>query len=65
MIRAGPDVFKQLVISAFCEPGVSVAGVALAQRRKRKPVDRAMREHASERSSRRKPGEGRSRCVGW
>jgi transposase len=35
--RYHPEEFKKAVIEACCEPGVSVAGIAMSQRGQREP----------------------------
>lgn len=54
--RARSETFKQSVISACSEPGVSVAGVALANGLNANQVRRWMRERSIEPPSRRKAG---------
>ena len=53
--RTHSEAFKQSVISACREPGVSVAGVALANGLNANQVHRWMRERGIEPPSRRKP----------
>jgi transposase-like protein len=53
--RTHSEAFKQSVISACREPGVSVAGVALANGLNANQVRRWMRERGVEPPSRRKP----------
>lgn len=53
--RTHSEAFKQSVVSACCEAGVSVAGVALANSLNANQVHRWMRERGIEPPSRRKP----------
>ncbi len=53
--RSHSEAFKQSVISACREPGVSVAGVALTNGLNANQVRRWMRERGIEPPSRRKP----------
>lgn len=54
--RTHSEAFKQSVVSACREPGVSVAGVALANGVNANQVHRWMRERGIEPPSRRMPG---------
>ncbi|MDT3671481.1 MAG: transposase [Aromatoleum sp.] len=54
--RTHSEAFKRSVASACREPGVSVAGVALANGLNANQVHRWMRERGIEPPSRRKPG---------
>jgi transposase len=53
--RYHPEEFKQAVIDACCEPGVSVAGIALANGVNANQVRRWMRERGIEPPTRRVP----------
>lgn len=53
--RTHSEAFKRSVVSACCEPGVLVAGVALANGVNVNHVHRWMREQGIEPPSRRKP----------
>lgn len=53
--RTHSEAFKQSVVSACCEPGVSVAGVALANGLNANQVRRWLRDRGIEPPSRRKP----------
>jgi len=50
-----PEEFKQAAIEAYCEPGASVAGIALANGVNAIQVRRWMREHGVEPLTRRIP----------
>ena len=52
--RTHSEAFKRSVVSACCEPGVSVAGIALANGLNANQVHRWMRERGIEPPSRRK-----------
>jgi transposase-like protein len=52
--RTHSEAFKRSVVCACCEPGVSVAGVALANGLNANQVHRWMREHGIAPPSRRK-----------
>ncbi len=54
--RTHSEAFKRSVVSACCEAGVSVAGVALANGLNANQVHRWMRERGIAPPSRRKPG---------
>ena len=53
--RHHPEAFKQAVIEACCEPGASVAGIALANGVNANQVRRWMRERGIEPPTRRVP----------
>ncbi len=53
--RTYSEAFKRLVVSACCEPGVSVAGIALANGLNANQVHRWIRERGIVPPSRRKP----------
>ena len=53
--RTHPEAFKQAVIAACCEPGASVAGIALANGINANQVRRWMRERGIEPPSRSLP----------
>ena len=53
--RTHPEEFKQAVIAACCEPGASVAGIALANGINANQVRRWMRERGIEPPSRSLP----------
>jgi transposase len=53
--RYHPEKFKQALIEACCEPGVSVAGIALANGVNANQVRRWMRERGIEPPTRRVP----------
>ncbi len=53
--RTHSEAFKRSVVSACCEPGVSVAGIALANGLNANQVHRWMRERGIAPPSRRKP----------
>jgi len=53
--RHHPEAFKQAVIEACCEPGASVAGIAMANSVNANQVRRWMRERGIEPPTRRVP----------
>ena len=53
--RYHPEAFKQAVIEACCEPGASVAGIAMANSVNANQVRRWMRERGIEPPTRRVP----------
>ena len=53
--RYHPEEFKQAVIAACCEPGASVAGIAMANGVNANQVRRWMRERGIEPPTRRQP----------